>query len=126
MFDRDRNLLFGVFAVQLKLVSPAKIMEIAAAWSVDPSQHLPDRLEAAGLLTGRDRQLILDFVQRAIDAHEGDSSVALRSFGGEALAFESLSLSPSASDFDDENALQTSAMGLDVRGTVELPRVVEL
>lgn len=38
---RDENLLFGVFAVQLKLVSPSQLMEAAAAWATDPSKDLP-------------------------------------------------------------------------------------
>jgi len=34
--DRDRNLLFGVLAVQLKKVTPSQIMDAAGAWATDP------------------------------------------------------------------------------------------
>lgn len=60
MTERDRNLLFGVFAVQLKKVSSSQIMAAAGAWATDPSKDLPDRL-----------------VDEAIDEHGGDTAATL-------------------------------------------------
>lgn len=55
-FDRDRNLLFGVLAVQLRKLDPALLLELAAASATHPSrgslsarksmEHLRERPEA--------------------------------------------------------------------------------
>ncbi|GMW00017.1 MAG: hypothetical protein AMXMBFR84_11550 [Candidatus Hydrogenedentota bacterium] len=124
MLDRDRNLLFGVFAVQLKLVSPAQIMEVAAAWAVDPSRDLPDRLRDARLLTESDFQLVLDFVNRAVEAHQGNPSMALQRFGGEALAYQSLQLS-GPQTVPGETARDTSPDVLENLLSEELPKILE-
>ena len=44
--DRDTNLLFGVFAVQLRKITPPKLVDVAAAWVTDPSRNLAARLQA--------------------------------------------------------------------------------
>ena len=80
--QEDRNLLFGVFAVQLGKVSASALMEAAAAWAVDTSKSLAERLVERGALSGRDRQLIDSFVREAVAAHSGDAAAALETFGG--------------------------------------------
>ena len=80
--QRDRNLLFAVLAVQLLRVPPGRLMEVAAAWAVDPSRDLADRLVDADLLTPEDRDLIWSLVDRAVEAHVGDVVAALETFGG--------------------------------------------
>ena len=49
--NQDQNLLFGVMAVQLKFITPQRLMEAAAAWAVDRSQPIRDHLIASGALT---------------------------------------------------------------------------
>ncbi|MBI4557150.1 MAG: protein kinase [Candidatus Hydrogenedentes bacterium] len=87
--DNDRNLLFGVLAVQLRKVTQTQVMDIAAAWAMDPSRDLPGRLVEAGLLSKEDRELLGGFVQQAIDAHGGDSAAAMESFGGDEQVHQS-------------------------------------
>ena len=58
--DRDRNLLFGVFAVQLKKITPQQLASAAGAWAADPSQDLAEWLVEAGALSKQDRELIDD------------------------------------------------------------------
>lgn len=82
--ERDRNLLFGIFAVQIKGVSPNQIVEAGAAWAVDPTHSLSARLVQHGALTPSDAQLINQLVDAAIAANHGDASQALESLGGEA------------------------------------------
>ena len=53
--DRDKNLLFGVLAVQLRKVTPGQIADIAAAWAADPVRDLPNRLVEAKLLSPADQ-----------------------------------------------------------------------
>ena len=87
--DRDRNLLFGVLAAQLKKVTASQIMEAAGAWATDPSRDLPSRLVEAGALSERDRKLIEHFVDEAVSAHDGDASATLQTFGGEEQVHQS-------------------------------------
>ncbi|MBI4560298.1 MAG: protein kinase [Candidatus Hydrogenedentes bacterium] len=80
--ERDRNLLFGVFAVQLNKVSPLKLIEVAATWAIDPSRDLGRRLVEAGLISAKDEQMIGGLVSEAVRAHGGSAADTLRSFGG--------------------------------------------
>lgn len=80
--DRDRNLLFGVLAVQLRKATPQQIMEAAGAWAADPSRGLPERLVAAGHVSDEDRRLLAELVEQAVRASGGDSAKALASLGG--------------------------------------------
>ena len=75
--DRDRNLLFGVFAVQLNKVSAIQLMEAAGAWAVEPSKGIPERLVAARALSQGDRDLIQRFVDEAVAAHDGNAGHTL-------------------------------------------------
>lgn len=86
---RDRNLLFGVFAVQLRKVSASDLMAAAGAWAADPNKDLPERLRETGAIAEADLQLLERLVQEAIAAHDGDASATLASFGGEAQVFAS-------------------------------------
>lgn len=81
--DRERNLLFGVLAVQMGKISPNQFMQSAAAWAVDPSRDLPGRLVETGLILERDRRLILDLLEREIEAHDGDTAATLAAYGGQ-------------------------------------------
>ena len=81
--EYDRNLLFGVLAVQLRRVTPAQLIEVAAAWAAEPSLDLATRLVNTGLISEKDRDLILGFVDQAVQAHGGDTKATLSAFGGE-------------------------------------------
>ncbi|MBI2422947.1 MAG: protein kinase [Candidatus Hydrogenedentes bacterium] len=80
--DRDRNLLFGVFAVRLKGIAPQDLMDAAAQWALDPGRDISERLVEARIITAQDREVLLQLVDGAIQAHEGRSKDALASLGG--------------------------------------------
>ncbi|MBI2433612.1 MAG: hypothetical protein HYV26_12165, partial [Candidatus Hydrogenedentes bacterium] len=82
--DRDRNLLFGILAAQLKGVRPERIIEVGAAWATDPSRSLAERMVALGILSETDRKFLEALVEGAVQAHGGDSRLALETLGGEA------------------------------------------
>ncbi|MCC6697494.1 MAG: protein kinase [Candidatus Hydrogenedentes bacterium] len=77
--DKDRNLLFGVVAVQLRRVTPAQLVEIAGAWAMDPSKDLSQRLTEAGILSESERKRLGDYVDDIVKAHGEDSQAALAS-----------------------------------------------
>jgi len=80
---RDRNLLFGILAVQLRKITPEQLVEAGAGWAADPSRELPQRLQEAGAIGQRDCELIVALVDQAIAVHDGDATAALDALGGE-------------------------------------------
>ena len=80
--EQDRNLLFGVLAVQLGKVTSNRLMQAAAAWAIDPATPLDARLVEQGALNAQDRELIDRLVSEAIRAHSGDAKATLATFGG--------------------------------------------
>lgn len=80
--EQDRNLLFGVLAVQLGKVTTSRLMQAAAAWAIDPASPLDSRLVEQGALSQQDRDLIDRLVGEAIRAHSGDAKATLHTFGG--------------------------------------------
>lgn len=93
--DRDYNLLFGVFAVQLGKVTPGQFVEIAAAWAADPSRDLPRRMTEAGALNRCEHDLLCALVREAIRQHNGDSKATLAGLGGEEALTHIIASSPS-------------------------------
>lgn len=87
--ERDRNLLFGIFAVQLRKVTPTQLVHAAGAWATDPSVPLAERLIEIHALQTTDRELIDNFVDQAIRHHGGDPAATLSAFGGEAQVYSS-------------------------------------
>jgi serine/threonine protein kinase len=87
--DRDRNLLFGVLAVQLRKVTPTQLVDIAGAWAMDPSRCLGDRLLEVRIVSSEDKVLLDGLVDQAIKTFDGDASLALESFGGEEEVYHS-------------------------------------
>ena len=63
--------LFGVFAVQMKLVSTSQVMAAAGAWAADPSKDLPDRMVDEPGMDAAHRQLIDGLVSKAVEEHGG-------------------------------------------------------
>ena len=88
MSERDASLLFGVFAVQFKKISPQQLHEVAALWQKDPSRELSRMLVESGYLTEDDYNHIRRLVDDARTAHEGDPSAALKTFGGQRMLDE--------------------------------------
>ncbi len=80
--NRDKNLLFGVFAVQLRGVLPAQLMEISAAWVSDPAISVAQRLVDQKILTGEDCAILEKLVDDAMRVHVADPDQVLALFGG--------------------------------------------
>jgi lipopolysaccharide biosynthesis regulator YciM/tRNA A-37 threonylcarbamoyl transferase component Bud32 len=80
----DRNLLFGILALQLDFVSRDQLIAAMNAWVLQKATPLGDLLVAHGAL-GRDRHALLEgLVQEHLQQHGGDperSLAALSSLG---------------------------------------------
>jgi eukaryotic-like serine/threonine-protein kinase len=83
ILDREQNLLLGVLAVQLRMITPAQFAEAAHAWTLEPARCLADHLLDAKALTKEQRALLRRFVTEAIAHHDGEATVTLSFFGGE-------------------------------------------
>ncbi|MBI2435016.1 MAG: protein kinase [Candidatus Hydrogenedentes bacterium] len=81
--DRDRNLVFAIFAVQLKNIDPLKIVEAAAAWMIAPEKSLAARLVEMKVVSESDCALIERVANEAIAAHGGSAAATLVTMGGE-------------------------------------------
>ncbi len=89
----DRNLLFGVMAVQLKFVTPQDLMLAAAAWAVNRDATLKEHLLEKGLITDRVCNMIEGLLEEQVAAHDGNVHKTLQSFGGDRAVHESFAAS---------------------------------
>src|SRR6266480_6853786 len=77
--DTDRNLLFGVLALQADLIDAAQFAEACSAWAGRKDVPLADLLVQRGWLNDEDRAHVEYLLRRSLKKHGGD---ARRSLGG--------------------------------------------
>ena len=70
--DTDRNLLFGLLALQNGLIDQVKLVAAFQAWTLDKGRPLADHLVVRGDLDADDRSAVLALVARHLKKH-GDS-----------------------------------------------------
>src|SRR5579883_1361031 len=75
--DTDRNLLFGVLALQADLIDSAKFAEACTAWSARKDRPLAEVLLERGWLSAEDRADVEKLVSRKLQKHGGDARPAL-------------------------------------------------
>jgi serine/threonine-protein kinase len=75
----DRNLLFGILALQMDLISRDGLIEAMHAWVLDKAKPLGQILLAQGSLTTQRLHLLDALVQEHLDAHHGDPQRSLAS-----------------------------------------------
>jgi serine/threonine-protein kinase len=75
--DTDRNLLFGVLALQADLLDAPRFAEACAAWAARKDVALADLLLERGWLSSADRASLDHLLQRKLERHQGDARVGL-------------------------------------------------
>jgi hypothetical protein len=75
--DTDRNLLFGVLALQADLLTPARFAEACSAWAGRKNAPLADLLVERGWLTLADRDDVEKLLRRKLAKHGGDAKASL-------------------------------------------------
>src|SRR5271165_1001421 len=68
----DRNLLFGLLALQNGLIQQAQLVSAFHAWTCDKARPLSDHLVALGHLNGAQRAAIEALAALHVEAHGGD------------------------------------------------------
>lgn len=86
----DRNLLFGILAVQMDFVSRNGLIEAMHAWVLDKSRRLDDVLVEKGFLTESRRQMLAPLVNEHIRQHDGDAQRSLAALSSVASLHEDL------------------------------------
>ena len=77
----DRNLLFGILAVQLDFVSQAALLKAMNAWVLDKAKTLGDILREQGAISAENQSLLNALVQNHVQMHEQDVQKSLAALG---------------------------------------------
>lgn len=88
MMMRDYDLLVGILANQLRLVSRGTLMHYATTLTESSHASLLDYFLESRALNEKDQQILCRLADTIIHAHHGDEKAALRAFGGEDAAAE--------------------------------------
>jgi serine/threonine protein kinase/tetratricopeptide (TPR) repeat protein len=83
--DTDRNLLFGVLALQADLLDRAQFVEACALWANQKQTSLADLLVARGWLTPEDRADVEKLLQRKLRKHGGNTQLSLAELTSDVL-----------------------------------------
>src|SRR5439155_9615660 len=68
----DRNLLFGVLALQIELIDDRQFAQACSAWATRKDTPLADVLQDLGWLTDDDRREVERLVERKLKKHGCD------------------------------------------------------
>ena len=77
--ESDRNLLFGVLALQQEFIDAQQFAEACAAWSVRKDSPLAQILLERGWMNAEDREEVERFLQRKLKKFGGDARRTLNS-----------------------------------------------
>ena len=75
--DTDRNLLFGLLALQNGLIDQAKLVAAFQAWTLEKARPLAEHLVARGDLDADDRGAVEALVARHLKKHGGSTEKSL-------------------------------------------------
>jgi hypothetical protein len=104
----DRNLLFGVLALQAALIDSQQFAEACASWATRRAVPLADVLVERGWLTDADRAHVDYLVERTVRKHGGDVRASLAAAAGDQAVRTLTGL--------DNPAVRESIAGLTPRG----------
>jgi tetratricopeptide (TPR) repeat protein len=80
--DFDRNLLFGVLALQDELIDADQFADVCAGWALRMEKPLPDLLQERGWLSADERREIEQRLERKIKKHGGNVHATLNAVAG--------------------------------------------
>jgi serine/threonine protein kinase/tetratricopeptide (TPR) repeat protein len=75
----DRNLLFGILALQMDFITRDDLIAAMNAWVLTKDRALEDLLQERGALAAGDRAVLQPLVRRHIEQHIGDPTRSLAS-----------------------------------------------
>jgi PAS domain S-box-containing protein len=75
----DRNLLFGVMALQADLINSRQFVDVCSVWASRKTVSLADLLIEQGWIQATDRDHVEYLLERKLEKHGGDASATLAS-----------------------------------------------
>ena len=75
--DTDRNLLFGVLALQADLIDPRQFIDACLLWTSRKDTGMADLLAERGWIVPEDREHLEYLLRRKLDRHGGDPAASL-------------------------------------------------
>jgi serine/threonine-protein kinase len=75
--ETDRNLLFGVLALQGDMIDAGQLAEACTAWSAHKDRMLGEVLVERGWISTDDRRLVEQLLERKLKKHAGDAHGSL-------------------------------------------------
>jgi serine/threonine-protein kinase len=85
-FDTDRNLLFGVLALQAGLIKAEQFVQACTLWANSKETALPDLLVAHGWLALPDQALVAQLLERTLQKHNGDARASLAAIRADSVS----------------------------------------
>jgi hypothetical protein len=82
--NTDRNLLFGVLALQADLLDAPRFAEACSAWAGRKDTPLADLLLERGWITPADRETVERLLELKLRQHGGDARASLAAVAGAA------------------------------------------
>jgi eukaryotic-like serine/threonine-protein kinase len=82
--DTDRNLLFGVLALQMELIDPMQFADACAGWAAQKNRPLAELLVERGWITPTDRQDVERLLERKLHKHGGNAPETIPDVAGPA------------------------------------------
>jgi hypothetical protein len=111
--DADRNLLFGIFAVQLDYVTREALLAAMNAWVMEKHRPLADLLVERGALNPDDREHLESVIARHVARHGGDPERSLAAVGAASSVVSDLKRAVADTDVQASLGLAGSAPGDD-------------
>jgi hypothetical protein len=109
--EADRNLLFGVLALQYDAITRVQFVDACAIWASQKDRPLADVLQGRGWLSPADRQEVERLASRKLQSHGGDTRAGLAELTGDALR-------QSIAEFDDSEVRRSIGLADDPGGHV--------
>ena len=119
--DTNRNLLFGILALQMDFINREQLLAATSAWLSERTRPLEEILLEQNALTEADRQLLAPLVARHIENHDDDAEKSLAAISSIGSVADELNLLG-----DPEIDVTVSFVGRDNRQGVEsVPRKLD-
>src|SRR5438552_3426336 len=87
----DRNLLFGILALQMDFIDRDQLVAAMGAWVLDKTQALGDILVAQGALNSKRLTLLDTLVEEHLSEHDNDPEKSLAAVDAAGAARSALS-----------------------------------
>jgi serine/threonine-protein kinase len=117
----DRNLLFGILAVQMDFITRDQLVEAMNAWVLAKQRPLGDILVERGALGADDHALLAPMVERHIAKHGGDPARSLAVLSSVVSARNALA---SVADAEVRASLQQVPESPQTQAKIEAPSTV--